>query len=200
MALLDSEIARLRYEIGFSTLASGAEPYIGIAAVFTNVVQTYALAGAKTTSATAVTAATALTPVTLTLAAATGFEQFAQVVVDVDDRQELATVSAVSGSTIVVHLTKAHSGTYPVTVEGSESLIRSLLRRLVESEATLTGSVKSAGIARADDVEFFPSGAGASKSRIEEVRAYREYLRDELWRAVFGGSRRGGGSGRVAVY
>src|SRR5215471_2659866 len=120
MALLDAELNRIRYELGYPGLSVLAEPYIGIAAVFTRIVQPYLLSGASSTSSTAVTAATAPTLVTLTLASATGFDAGARVVIDVDARQEMVTVESVSGSTISVLLKLAHTGTYPVTVEGSE--------------------------------------------------------------------------------
>lgn len=202
MALLNSEIVRIRYELGFSTLSSGAEPYIGIAAVFNQVVQVYAGAGAVTTSSTSATASTSPAPVTLTLASAVGFSAFDNIVVDVDARQEVGTVQSVSGSTVTVLLTNAHSGSYPVTVEGSESIIRSILRKLVAIDGpngAIAQAVSTAGIKKADEVEFFPSGSGSSKSRIEQVQEYREYLRAELYRAIFG---QGGGSlsSRVALY
>lgn len=201
MALLTSDITRLKYELGFSTLAVGAEPYIGIAAVFDQVVRTYAASGAVTTSATAVTAASSPTPVTLTLASPTGFAQFVSVIVDVDARQERATVSAVSGSTIVVQLSKTHSGTYPVTVEGSESIIRDLLWKLAAIDAPgglLEKAASTAGLRKVDEVEFFGE-SGSISTRLAQVARYREYLRDELWMAVFGTPRRSSGA-RLTVY
>ena len=57
MALLTSEITRIKYELGFNVLSLGAEPYIGITQLFENVIQPYTLSGASTTSATAIVAA-----------------------------------------------------------------------------------------------------------------------------------------------
>ncbi len=56
MALLDSEIARIKAELGYNLLTTGAVPYIGVTQVFEQVIQQNVLAGAKTTSATVVTA------------------------------------------------------------------------------------------------------------------------------------------------
>ena len=194
MALLDSEINRIRYELGSPNLSVLAEPYIGIAAVYTHIVQPYLLAGAKTTSTTAVTAATSPTLVTLTLASATGVEAGATVVVDVDARQERATVESVSGSTIAVLLSLAHSGTYPVTVEGGESIVRDILRKLRIIGDRLESSFGRAGIKKVDEVEFFEGGAVFTN-----LMSQREYWRGELARVLFG-SQASGTSNRMAVY
>jgi hypothetical protein len=181
MALLTSEVRRIRAELGYNVLSAGAEPYIGVNAMFEQVIQTYMQAGASTTSATAVTAATAPTPVTLTLTSPTGFSQYDRIVVDVDDRQEIATASAVSGSTIVVQLSKAHTGTYPVSVEGGESIVRSILRKidaLDKPGGLIEKSASTAGIKKADEVEFF--GSAGEASRIDAATKLRDRYRDEL--------------------
>jgi hypothetical protein len=179
MALLDSEIRRLKFELGYPLVAAGAEPYINVRAVFEQVVQTYMTAGASTTSSTAVTAASTPTPVAITLASATGFTAFDPVVVDVDGRQERAVVQAVSGSTITLLLSNTHSGTYPVTVEGGESIVRDLLRQLAAVSLTIESATESAGIKRVDEVEFYENGA-----RFGGLVAHRAYLRDELASAL----------------
>lgn len=205
MALLSSEIRRIKYELGWNVLLSGAEFYIGVAAVFDQVVATYMSAGAVTTSSQAVTASSTPAPVALVLASGTGFSAGDRIVVDVDARQEFATVQSVSGATVNVLLSLAHSGTYPVTVEGGESIVRELLRQLQAIGAPggrIDKAAGSAGIKRADDVEFFPAAASGSKSRLEELQAHREYLRDELCRAIFGQGRAdvfgGSGGGGIA--
>lgn len=204
MALLTSELRRIKSHLGYNVLASGAEPYIGVHAVFEQVVGVYCTAGAVTSSATAVTAATSPTPVTLTLTSPTGFSQFDRVIVDVDDRQEAATVSLLSGSTIVVQLVKTHSGTYPVTVEGGESIVRDLLRKLDLIDrpgAIFEKSASTAGIKKVDEIEF-ATDAG-STSRIKEVEALRAYWRQELADALGVQNLRAirrGGSGALSVY
>ena len=160
MSLLPSEIARLKYELGFNVMSVGAEPYIGVAALFEQVIQPYLSAGAVTTSATAVVAATTPTLATLTLASATGVAEGAAVIIDVDSLQERATVRSLSGASMGVLVSKAHSGTYPVTVEGPESIIRALLRKLqalsgLGAEGIIDEALDTAGVKKVDEIEFF---------------------------------------------
>jgi len=182
MALLDSEISRIRYELGYNVLEAGAEPYIGVVAVFNNVIQAYMSSGASTTSSTAVTAATTLTPVAITLASATGFAVYDRVIVDVDSRQEAATIQSISGSVITVHLQYAHSGTYPITVEGGESIVRELLKQLIAVSGfsgLMSKAGTQAGIKKVDEVEFFGDGDGRN-SRLAELKKVQRHLRREL--------------------
>lgn len=179
MALTTSEVQRLKYELGYPLLQAGAEPYIGTSAAFEAVIQPYLQAGASTTSATAVTAATTSTPVTLTLASGTGFAAGNRIVVDVDDRQETPTVQSVGASTIVVLLTKAHTGTYPVTVEGGESMIREQLGRLRKLHASVASAGTKAGIKRVDEIEFYPDGMSGS-GVFGSLLLQRDDMRDEL--------------------
>lgn len=209
MALLLSEVRRLKYELGYNVLSVGAEPYIGVAAVFENVIQPYLTAGALTTSATAVTAATTPTPVALTLASAVGFAAYDVVVVDVDGRQERATVQDLAGAVVTLQLSKAHSGTYPVTVEGGESIVRGILQKLQFIDGmssggeagALGGSIETSGIKKVDEIEFF-GGAIAGVDRFKLISRAREYWRDELAAALglerLNGGRGGGSS--VAMY
>lgn len=184
MALLDSEIARCKYELGYNLLTISAEPYIGVARVFELVIQPNLLAGATTTSATAVTAVAAgalASPVTLTLGSVTGFSAGDRVVVDVDDRQETATVQSVAGSTITVLLTKTHSGTYPVTVERGETVVREILARLRGIADKLgTSAAQQIGIKQVDEIEFF---GGMHGVRYELTRL-QSYWRNELASAL----------------
>lgn len=185
MALLTSEIVRIKFELGYNVETIGASPYIGISAIFESVIATYTQAGATTTSATAVTAASSATPVALTLASATGFAAFDTVVIDVDARQERATVQSLTGSVITVLLTGTHSGTYPVTVEGGEAIVRDLLRQLRAvgySGGRIESTVGTAGIRRVDDIEFF--GDSTTVSQMRQVRDHQMYLRDELASAL----------------
>lgn len=206
MALLDAEVQRIRYELGYNVLSIGAEPYVGVSQLFEQVISQYLTAGESTTSATAVTSATSPTPVTLTLASVTGVEAGTPLVIDVDARQERAVVQSVSGSTVVVSLSKTHSGTYPVTVEGGEAIVRAILRKLQElgglgSTGLIDRAGASSGIKKVDEIEFFSGSEGASGSRIEQMKALREYWRDELASAL-GVERLNGshGGSSVAVY
>lgn len=193
MALLTSEIRRLKYEMGWNLLSAGAEYYIGVAAVFDQVVATYMTSGAQTTSSTVVTASNppAAAPIAITLASATGVALFDRLIVDVDGRQEGAVVETISGSVVTLLLTKAHTGTYPVTVEGGESIVRDLLRQLYDiggADGKIAKAVGGAGVKKADEVEFF-GGGGGDVTRLGVLTDHREYLRDELWRAIFGQGR-----------
>lgn len=213
MALTDAEVQRIRYELGYPNLSTSVEPYIGIVAVFEQVIQPYTLGGATTTSATPVTAATAPTPQTLTLASATGFAAGDVVVVDVDVRQERATIQSLSGASMTVQLSLAHSGTYPVVVEGGESIIRDILRelRLISSgmngQAGTISTIRSrVGLKKVDDVEFFGGGntlASQGRDPLTSLFELREQWRDELAQALgvprLNDKRNSGGS-EVSVY
>lgn len=156
MALLDSEIRRIRAELGINVLKVTAEPYISITQIFEQVVQANVTAGAITTCSTSVAEADTPTVVSLTLADATGFNAYDRVVVDVDSLQEYATVRSISGLTISILLALGHTGTYPVTVEGGESLIRAKLRKIIALEQQIDEMAPAGAVKKADDdVEFF---------------------------------------------
>lgn len=176
MALTDSEVARLRAELGYSVLTIGAEPRIDHVAIFEQVIQPYTQAGASTTSATAVTAASAPTPVALTLASATGFAAGVRVVIDVDTRQEVVTVQSIAGAVITVQLSLTHSGTYSVSVEGGETMVRQVLRRLEAVSTQIDQAASTAGIKKVDEIEFF----AAETSQSKELNRLQMSHRDEL--------------------
>lgn len=182
MALLDSEIVRIRYELGYNTVAAGAEPYLSIAAVFDVVIKDFITTAAATTSTTAVTAATAPTPVAITLASATGFAANDRINIDVDSRRETALVQSISGAIITVLLSKAHSGTYPVGVESGETIVREIMRKLIDLDSRLGSSSSSAaGIKRVDEIEFFGETLSGGMSTVAgNLESLRTLWRDEL--------------------
>ncbi len=184
MALLTSEITRIKYELGFNVLSLGAEPYIGITRLFENIIQPYTLAGATTTSSTTVEAAeTPKIPEqrSITLASAIGFSSGDRVVVDVDGLQETATVQSLSGSSVVLLLAKAHAGTYPVTVEGGESIIRELLAQIRACTEKLTRAIGYAGVKKVDEIEFFsPKEMANTLGAFGGIYQEREVFRLEL--------------------
>jgi hypothetical protein len=182
VALLTSELRRIREELGYNVLDAGAEPYLGVHAVFDQVIAVYMQGGASTTSSTSVTAATTATPVTLTLASATGFTAGDNVAIDVDDRYEQARVQAVSGSTITVLLNLAHTGTYPVTVEGGEMIVREILREIAKVKARIGQILTIAGLKRADEVEWYPASKG--QGPFAELIKLLSFWRDELASAL----------------
>jgi hypothetical protein len=199
MALLDSEVARCKAELGYNLL-SQAQPYIGITLLFEQVVQPYIGFGATTTSATAVSITAAGTPQTIVLALATGFTTGARVVVDVDGRQEKLTIQTLSGTSLTAQFAKTHSGTYPVTVEGGESLVREKLGEIWAARVTRAKS-KGRGALKAitGDIEWYDSGQTAFASTTAEIDILRDELAallgiENLWR------RRQASGARLAVY
>lgn len=201
MALSTAEISRIKFELGYNVLTLAAEPWIGVSAIFENIVQVYLQAGAATTSATAVTAADAPTPVAITLASATGVAAGARIWVDVDDRLESATIQSLSGAVVTVALSKAHSGTYPVYVDGGESIVRELLDRIKATKTELGSIFGEGALKKVDEIEWYNPMNG--KTLFGQISDQLMYWRDELasllgvgnmWRA-----RRSSGS-QVAVY
>lgn len=199
MALLDSELQRVRFELGYNVLAAGAEPYISYVAVFDRVVQAYLNAGAKTTSATAVVAATTATPVAITLTSSVGFTAGDRVVVDVDARQEWGTVTLVSGSAITVPLKLAHSGTYPVTVEGGEAIVREQLARIREVKERMASQFGTGSLKKVDEVEFYERGGKSAFGVLgENLMFWRDELSGALGVPNMWRMKRGGGGTMVS--
>jgi hypothetical protein len=180
MALLDSEIARIKVELGYNILDVGAEPYIGVTQLFEQVIQPYVNGGASTTSVTTVTASTPPTPAqkTIVLQSADGFLAGDVVVVDVDSRQERATAQSLTGTSLVLLLSKAHTGTYPVTVEGPETLIRNILNKLSEIRFSMTATSATGGtLKQVDEVQWYESkGQTTFESLTEALDYWREQL------------------------
>lgn len=182
MALLDSEIQRIRFELGYTVMGVNAEPYVEYFGTIDRVISLYLNAGATTTSSTTVAVASTLTQRTLTLASVTGFVAGATIYVDVLPQQERATIQRVSGSTIIVYLQKAHVGTYPVTVDGGESIIREKLAQLYEIDSKISAALNTAGLKRVDDIEFY--GGTKATSQAVMLQQLRDMRRDELASAL----------------
>lgn len=176
MALLDSEVIRIKAELGYHVLTSEATAYMGYEALFDTVVQPFMSAGATTTSATSISAADPAEVVGVTLADATGFELGARVVVDVDSFQEQATIRAISGASIALILSLAHSGTYPVTVEGGETIVREILGHIRATKQKL-GEVEGEGsLKKVDEIEFYQSGGSTFGNLGIQLSFWREEL------------------------
>jgi hypothetical protein len=199
MALLDAELARCKAELGYNLVGVG-QPYIGVTALFEQVIQVYLGAGATTTSSTAVTITTAGTPQTIVLADADGFDAGARVVVDVDGRQEKLTIQTLSGTSLTAQFAKTHSGTYPVTVEGGESLVREKLAEIWTARVT-RGQANGLGALKAvvGDAEWYDTGMTSFASSNAAIDVLRDELAallgvQNMWRV-----RQSGGS-RMSVY
>lgn len=175
MALLQSEVYRIKAELGHNVLTVGAEPYIGVAAIFDMVIVPFLEGGATTTTATTVTApapSAGAQPVTLTLTDPTGFSAGARVFVDVDDLQETATARSLSGSSLGVLLRLGHSGTYPVVVDGGEGILREILKniRAVKNELATTFGVGA--LKKVDEIEFWNTRQGTTFGNLGDQLAY----------------------------
>lgn len=201
MALLDSELAEIKAELGFNLLSVGAIPYVGVTSIFEQIIQANLSGGASTTSTTAVTAATSLTPVSLTLTSATGFSAGNRVVVDVNERQESSTVRSILGAVIVVDLQLTHSGTYPVTVEGPETIVRDRLRKIRAVKEELSSIFGEGALKRVDEIEFYDSGGQLFGTTSNGLMFWRDELAAaigdvslNLWR------QRQSASSRMSVY
>lgn len=178
MALLDSEIARIKAELGYNVLSNGALPWIDIVAIFEQVIQPNLSGGAKTTSSTTVTVQGQNT---IVLASATGFHSGDRIVIDVDDRQEIVTVQNLSGSNATVLLSKEHSGTYPVTVEGPETIVREILADIAATKKKLAEQFGTGALKKVDEVEFYDArGMTAFGILGENLAYYREMLASAL--------------------
>ncbi len=200
MALLQSELVRLRVELGFHALTVDAEPYISYVSLFDEIIAPYLQSGASTTSSTVVSASSSPEQVTLTLVDGTGFHTGDRVVIDVDSRQESVTAQNVSGNSLVVLLSKAHTGTYPVTVEGGETLIREKLGEIRTAKQKLVQSFGYGALKSVDDISWYPAG---TSSQFDLIASNIAYLRDELAALVGIESmwqRRRAAGQRLAVY
>lgn len=207
MTLTSAEVRRIKYELGYGLLSVAAEPYVSYVSLFDQIIQPYLSAGAATRSSTPVDAADTPTPVSLTLVSATGFTVGDRVVIDVDSRQESATIQALTGTAMTVLLSLEHSGSYPIEVEGGCSIVRAILRKLQAinglgasaSVDAISAALATAGLKKVDEIEFF-GGVPSSQTRIGQVKALQNYWRDEL-ASVLGIVRlSGGGGGSVSMY
>lgn len=187
MALLQSELERLKFESGYNLLTLSALPYAidGITQIFEQVVQPYLQFGALSYSTTPVTAT--VPPVyqqmTLTLASTAGMSQGDRIVVDQDLPQEFSHIETIVGNTITCSIINSHSGSYPVTVEGGESIVRGLLKECVLIQQRISRVATRAGVKRVDDVELYQQTTEAMGPRAE-LLALQRYWRNELCSAL----------------
>lgn len=194
MALTTSELQRVKTELGYNLITISAEPYIGYISLFEQVIQPYLQAGPSTTSSTIVTASTTPVPVTLTLTSSASMSVNDTLVIDVDVQQEKSTIRDISGNDVTVLLSLDHSGVYPCTVEGGESIIREILSQISSlmigrngKAGTLASIRNRVGIKKAEDIEFFGGGSTLASQGIDpltQVIQLREFWRDELARVI----------------
>jgi hypothetical protein len=207
MGLTNSEVTRIKSELGFNVLATASQQYVGgYLFMFEQVIQPYIDEADSTTCATPVAASTTPTPRTLTLGDASGVAAGDTVIVDIDTRQERATVQSKSGNDITCLLSKEHSGTYPVAVESGVTIVRDILQKIADVKTTIASIRSRVGIKKAEDIEFFGGGATLASQGIDaltQVMSLLEHWRDELASALgvtrLNGESSGGGSS-ISVY
>jgi len=158
MAFTTGELIRIRAELGFNVLTSGAAPFVNVTAYFETIVQNYITAGAATTSSTAVDASDEPVLVNLTLTDATGFASGDRVWVGVGDSQESSIVQNKSGDVIAVKLTKAQGGAYPVSVDGGEQVVRDLLEKIRLTKAEMADTFGEGSLKKIDEIEWYAAG------------------------------------------
>lgn len=165
--LTDSELARIRAEVGDHILATDAEPYFGSQHVYTVIRDNVTSDDvAATTSSTTVSAAG---PTTISVASATGLVAGQKIQLDCDGARETVTIRNVSGTTLSVICKKTHSGTYPVEIESPLTLVRGILYDLASLEQNDSlDSVGTSGLKRVDEVEWRDDEDAGSA--IERVR------------------------------
>lgn len=159
-----------------------AEPYVTYFGTFDYVLSNFLNMGATTTASTTVAAADEPTQRTLVLASATGFAAGATIYVDVLPQQERSVVQSISGSSIVCHLTKAHVGTYQITVDGGEAIVREILINLYDNRTKTAAASNTAGIKQVDEIHFF--GGSSKSSQASALFQIRDEMRDELASAL----------------
>lgn len=199
MALSNSEIARIKAELGFNLMSSAAAPFANIYSYFEQIVQHYLNDGTSTTSSTTVVAASSPTPVAITLASATGFATGARINIDCDDRLESATIQSLSGAIATVALQLAHSGTYSVQLDSGESIIRELLAQIKKTKQELAGTFGEGALKKCDELEFYNSGASLFGSTAKVLNYWRDELAQLLGTVNMFSMKRGSG-GNIAIY
>lgn len=177
MALSTADITRIKAELGWNVLTVGAEPFIGVAAIFSQVIQPFMTAGATTTTSSTVVASSTPTPATLVLTDPTGFSAGDRVFVDVDDLQESGTIRSLSGSNLGVLLRLAHTGTYPVTVDGGEGIVREILKNIRDVKRELGQTFGEGAIKQVDEIGFY---ATRDRTMFGNIGDQLKYWRREL--------------------
>jgi hypothetical protein len=199
MPFTTQELYRIKAELGYNVLTAGADPYVGVTPLFDSVIQAFIDAEVATTSSTTVTAVSSPTPSTLTLADATGFTAGCRCVIDVDARQEIATLQAIVTTSATFLLSLAHSGTYPVVVEGPITMARECLVKIAAAKDGIGTAFGYGALKKADEIEFYDTKGKFYGSIGEQLDFWRRQLASllnvpNLW------DMRGGGCTSLSVY
>lgn len=208
MALVQSELWRIKRELGYPLTTIGALPYVEYIALFEQVILPFLQTGADTLCSTEVAeedVANGPVQTRLTLDDVTGFHVWDKVFLDVDDSQEIVTIQSMSAGSITALVKKPHgsNGKYPVIVDGGVAQVRSILKRIDSLHGQIAGMPETAGIKRVEEIEFFGSRTGGS-SQFKDALQQREDARRELSEAIgvpyLRKMRSGSASSRVEVY
>jgi hypothetical protein len=195
--LTAGELDRVRAELGYNVLDVGAEPYIGVQAYFSQVLKPYLREGLETSTSTTVEENAAGSLVILSLADVTGVTLRSRIIVDVDDFLESATVRAISGSTITVLLKKAHTGTYPVTVDAGLQIVRECLAALFKVQQLIDELEGEGALKKVDEIEFYDA---SGRTRLQLLEEQQRHWRRRLSSAVgFPMNASGNSGGSVAM-
>ena len=191
MPLLDSEVQRIKYELGYNLITIDGEPYVGFTALFEQVIQPYLQSGADTMSQTTIGSFAVTTTTEIEVDDITGFEVGQSVVIDDDDLQERSTIRAVTeGPPHIIKLRLAagieHEAPFRVTVEGGLTIVRGLLNDLRTFDNPRSNAFRKmlsrAGVKKVDEIEFFGTEAGFTG--MNNLESIREYFRRQLAAAL----------------
>jgi hypothetical protein len=84
---------------------------------------------------------------------------------------------------ITVDLVGPHSGTYPVTQEGGESIVRDHLRSIMMVRQSILSARSVAGLSAADEVKWHQY-KGKGNARLRDLLQQLAYYQDELASAL----------------
>jgi len=102
---------------------------------------------------------------------------------------------------VTLYLKLAHSGTYPVTVEGGESIVREYLARIRDVKAQMAQTFGEGSLKKVDEIEFYQTMKGATL--FGNLGAQLSWWRDELASVLgirSGWAQKRSGGQRMAVY
>lgn len=198
MPFTDSELQRVKLELGYNLLEIGAEPFIGHSALF-DVVQENLPDEVATTATGTVAAGYA----TITLASATGFATGDRVFVDVGSRKELIVIQNLASTSLSAVFKNDHEGTFQVILEGALSLSRDCLDKIEQLKSQLASKFGFGALKKVDEIEFYQSGgtSGVFGPTGESLTFWRGQLRTILFGSNSNPFAAHGGSGaQVALY
>jgi hypothetical protein len=108
-------------------------------------------------------------------------------------------VRAISGANVTLLLSGEHSGTYPVTVEAGEAIVREMLRRIQDVKAQMAQTFGEGTLRKVDEIEWYQSPGTLFGNLGNQLAFWRDELASSLgvaslWR------QRTSGSQRLSVY